>query len=62
LFNRDRLATHAETAVAPGEVGTFSFRLRAPLAAGTYRVEARPVAEGVTCMEDEGIYLELVVR
>ncbi|MGH2378757.1 MAG: hypothetical protein ACRDGT_09800 [Candidatus Limnocylindria bacterium] len=58
----DRLATHAEETVAPGEVGTFRFRVRAPAAAGTHRISVLPVAEGLQWLEDEGVYLEIVTR
>lgn len=57
----DRVATHDEESVAPGATGTFRFTVIAA-AAGTYRIEVRPVVEGVTWLEDEGIYLELAVR
>lgn len=46
-YNRDRLATHAEAEVTPGALGTFTFRVCAPDAAGTYRMHVRPVVEGV---------------
>ena len=57
-----RLATHAEDSVAPGDVGTFAFKVRAPSTAGTHRISVRPVAEGLQWLEDEGIYLELIAR
>ena len=57
-----RLATHAEDSVAPGDVGTFAFKVRAPATAGTHRISVRPVAEGLQWLEDEGIYLELIAR
>lgn len=61
LYDRDRYATHAEPRVAPGATGTFTFRLRAPAASGTYRIDLRPVVEGVTWLEDEGIHVLLTV-
>jgi hypothetical protein len=57
-----RIATHAEATVAPGAVGTFNLRVRAPAEAGRHRIDVRPVVEGVSWLEDEGIYLELVAR
>jgi Tol biopolymer transport system component len=61
IYNRDRLATQAEAAVKPGEVGTFTVRLMAPSVPGTYTVYLRPLIEG-QWMEDEGIYFDVVVR
>lgn len=61
LYDRDRHATHAEAHVAPGGTGTFTFRLRAPAASATYRIDLRPVVEGITWLEDEGIHLLLTV-
>ncbi|MGH2378391.1 MAG: hypothetical protein ACRDGT_07925 [Candidatus Limnocylindria bacterium] len=57
-----RLATHEEASVAPGAVGTFSFKVKAPAEAGTHRINVRPVAEGLRWLEDEGIFLEILVR
>ncbi len=61
LYNRNRLAAHADATVAPGSIGTFGLRMRA-LTPGSYRIDVRPVVEGVAWLEDEGIYLEIVVR
>lgn len=57
-----RYATTVEDVVSTGQIGTFAMRLRAPLTVGTHRVHLRPVIEGTTWMEDQGIYLELTVR
>lgn len=62
LYNRDRYGTYAEDVVRPGEVGTFTFRLQAPAFPGTYRVDVRPVVEGLSWLEDEGIHYDVVVR
>ena len=53
----NRLATTTEASVAPGAVGTFAFRVRAPVAPGVYRLPLRPVIDGVTWMEDQGVFL-----
>jgi len=53
----NRLATTVEASVAPGAVGTFAFRVRAPVAPGVYRLPLRPVIDGVTWMEDQGVFL-----
>jgi hypothetical protein len=50
----DRVAIQAEPVVAPGAIGTFTFRLRAPATPGTYPLRLRPVVDGVTWM-DAGI-------
>ena len=48
--------------MAPGAIGTFSFRVKAPAAAGLYAIHLRPVVDATTWMEDEGVYLILSVR
>jgi hypothetical protein len=53
----DRLAVQAEDVVPPGAVATFVFRVRAPSAPGTYKVVVRPVVDGTTWLEDEGVFL-----
>lgn len=53
----NRLATTAEASVAPGGVGTFTFKIRAPAAPGVYRLPLRPVIDGVSWMEDQGVFL-----
>ena len=52
-----------EESVAPGEIGTFSFWMTVPsnVAEGTYRQYVRPVADGITWMENYGIYWEIKV-
>lgn len=50
-----------EETVAPGENATFSFWMSAPtnMSPGTYREYFRLVAEGITWMEDYGIYWDV---
>jgi hypothetical protein len=43
--------------VAPGAVGSFTFQIRAPSTPGTYAIYLRPVIDGVTWMEDDGVFL-----
>jgi hypothetical protein len=62
IVGKTRLARHDEAVVEVGEVGTFTMRLRAPPQSGTYRAFVRPVADGVTWMEDQGIFIELSVK
>lgn len=57
----DRVAIQTESEVAPGATGTFTLRFRAPAANGTYRIGLRPVIDGVTWMEDQGVFLVVTV-
>jgi hypothetical protein len=58
----DRLATTAGATTAPGDVAEFHFKVRAPVAAGTYQLNLRPVVDGTTWLEDEGVFWQIVVR
>lgn len=58
----DRLAAQSEPSVAPGAVGTFAFQVRAPSAPGVYRIWVRPVIDGTTWMEDDGVFLVITVQ
>ena len=58
----DRIATTIQQRVAPGETGEFRFTIRAPLAAGTYSLNLRPVVDGLQWLEDEGVFWTIVVR
>ena len=51
----DRVAMQAEPAVAPGGVGTFTFRVRAPNTPGTYPLRLRPVVDGLMWLEDDDL-------
>lgn len=59
-LSANRLATTAEATVAPGGTATFTFTLRAPLAAASYRIPLRVVIDGLTWLEDEGVFVVLV--
>jgi hypothetical protein len=52
-----------QASVAPGETATFEFWYTAPdnMAPGTYREYFRPVADGITWMDDWGIYWDVKV-
>src|SRR5256712_4864141 len=52
---KDRVAMQLEPIVGPGSVGTFTFKLKAPPTPGIYVLRLRPVADGVTWLEDDGI-------
>ncbi len=56
-LSANRLATTTEATVGPGQIGTFTFNVRAPVAPGSYRLPLRPVIDGVTWMEDQGVFL-----
>jgi hypothetical protein len=56
-----RPAVQSEAAVAPGASGTFTFQIRAPSTPGTYAIHLRPVIDGVTWLEDYGVFLYVTV-
>jgi len=51
----DRVAIQAEPSVAPGGIATYTFQVKAPLAAGVYPLRLRLVADGVTWLDDQDI-------
>jgi hypothetical protein len=53
----DRAAIQLEDIVAPGELGTFTFTVRAPLTPGVYKLPLRPVIDGTVWMEDDGAFI-----
>lgn len=55
----NRLATTQEPSVAPGDTGTFTFTIRAPSSPGTYRLDVRLVADGVTWLDDQGVFFTI---
>src|SRR5438105_783031 len=59
-LSANRLATTTEATVAPGQTGTFTFNVRAPLTSGTYSLPLRPVIDGVAWMEDQGVFMVIV--
>jgi hypothetical protein len=56
-----RPAVQTDAMVAPGATGTFTFQVRAPMTPGLYAIHLRPVIDGVTWMEDEGVFLYVTV-
>jgi hypothetical protein len=56
-----RPAVQTEATVPAGAVGSFTFQIRAPSQPGTYAIHLRPVIDGVTWMEDEGVFLYVTV-
>jgi hypothetical protein len=57
----NRVAFQSESSVPPGAVGTFRFQVRAPTTPGIYAINLRPVIDGVTWMEDQGVFLYVTV-
>ena len=57
----DRPAIQNEATVGPGQNGTFTFKLRAPHTPSTYVLSLRPVIDGTTWLDDEGIFVSLNV-
>ena len=57
-----RPATTTTAYVGPGQVGWFSFAVRAPSVPGDYVLAVRGVVDGVTWLEDQGIQFTIHVR
>lgn len=55
-----RVAVQSEKVVRPGEHATFVFRVRG-VTAGTIVIPLRPVVDGVSWLNAEGAYVEIVV-
>jgi len=56
----DRLATQSEDVVPVGANGTFKVGLFASVT-GWHHIRVRPVVDGVTWMDDDGAYFDIVV-
>jgi uncharacterized protein YkwD len=61
-LSANRPASTTTTYVGPGEIGWFTFSLKAPTTAGEYRLALRGVVEGVSWLEDDGIFFTIRVR
>lgn len=57
----DRPAAQNEASVAPGANATFTFKVKAPQAPSTYVLALRPVIDGVTWLEDDGVFIAVNV-
>ena len=55
----DRVAVQLEDVVGPGEVVTFEFDVRVPSVAASYRLDLRPVIDGTTWLENDGVFFTL---
>jgi hypothetical protein len=60
-ISANRPTTMDENEVKPGEIATFTFIVRAPLATGEFNEYFRPVVEGKTWLEDKGTFLKIYV-
>ena len=58
----DRVAVQDQATVPPGALGTFTFRVQAPMTPGVYSIHLRPVADGTVWLEDYGVFLYITVR
>jgi hypothetical protein len=56
-----RPAAQTEATVAPGQTATFNFTVKGATV-GTYPLRLRPVIDGITWMEDQGIFLQITVN
>jgi hypothetical protein len=56
----DRPAIQTEAIVHPQQIATFSFKVKA-VAPGTFRLRLRPVVDGVTWLDDEGVFVDILV-
>jgi hypothetical protein len=59
---KNRYAHQTEALVAPGGIATVKFQVRAPASGETRRIDMRPVVDGVSWLEDEGLYLIVNTR
>jgi hypothetical protein len=59
-FQWDRPARQTELVVAPYQLATFTFKV-AGTAPGIYRLNVRPVVDGVAWLKDEGVYVDITV-
>jgi hypothetical protein len=56
-----RPAAQTEAAVAPGQTATFSFLVKGGRL-GSFPLRLRPVVDGLTWLEDQGIFLQITVN
>ena len=60
--SNNRVAAQPADYVGPGQVAWFQFTIQAPQTPGTYRLYIRPLIEGATWMEDDGVYWQVTVK
>ncbi len=61
-INQNRAAAMTPAEVAPGQVARFAFQIKAPNKVGVTKEYFRPVIDGVTWLEDHGMYWEMRVE
>lgn len=61
-LSENRLTSTTTDYVGPGELGWFEFTVRAPTTAGDYPLALRAVVDGVSWLEDDGIFFTIHVR
>jgi hypothetical protein len=59
--NAQRPAVQTDAVVPPGQVATFTFKVRG-VTPGTFRLNVRPVVDGIAWLPDQGVYVEVTVR
>lgn len=57
-----RLVSMSENTVAPGQIASFEFALKAPQSSGTYKEYFNIVAEGLSWLNDLGLYFSINVN
>jgi hypothetical protein len=60
-FSPDRPAVQEESVVPARELVSFTFKITGT-APGTYRLQVRPVVDGVAWLEDQGVQVDITVR
>jgi hypothetical protein len=58
----NRVAAQPADYVGPGQVAWFQFTIQAPATPGIYRLYIRPLIEGATWMEDQGVFWQVTVK
>lgn len=61
-LSANRPATISHAVIEPGWHTRFQFNIKAPAHTGVYRAYFTPVADGVTWMNDIGLYWEITVK
>jgi hypothetical protein len=57
----NRPAVQTESVVAPGQTATFTFSIKG-VRLGSYPLNLRGVVDGISWLDDQGIYLQITVR
>ena len=57
----NRPAAQTESSVGPGETATFTFSIKG-VRQGSYPLRLRPVIDGLTWLDDQGIFLQITIN